>query len=799
MFTLLITACSNEDISVPAQVENDNETCELTFKVTISQPAVVSRTFNDGSSIEITSLCLLLFDEDGLYVGRKMADEVTNPTLIGNVYQGTYSVELAKTDEKRIIHFVANYSTDINDFPSSGNENSVLSQLNVTGTTDTYWQRMNVDGIRDIDGIKNSEGKYTVDNITTTVRLIRNFVAVEMEMSKDKDEEDNFLVDQDFLQGFVLYNEAKQGTVAPYFRNETGGFAEYTEGISYVTLTNSPDATSNPGQGYIGVEPINPTTNRYDKTVPVDGEENTDFTKTQKYTYERSYPSDKVNDPTFVIMKGRYNSKIWYYRVDIAKDFKYLHLLRNFRYILQITKTCEGYSNISDAINGSSFNHLVDISIKVEEITDGETTLRVTPTDITVVNGTESVLINYDCKYTGEGELEVSVSDPFTPEINNARTIINSITSPSTSTLSGTLTVELKSFFTESGQSNLIGGLEIQRFEVRTSNGLTREVRISLVDKLNFNPKFMGPDADNLYHYQYTLPNDLPESMFPMEIYLYEETGSFTPESGEQLSVDLIPDPNNKGRQTWRYKKIMTYAEYKNSNNFVSTNNGKVFTAKFKANGNLSGSYTMTIKNDYAYNGSATLQEATIITVTESDGTNDGILSWKKSITPSEQTITISLNNDSEWNYTLVGENFSVTKDNNNENTLKITPKNTSEEVENTLIIKTEDGMTKKIALKVVGKIIKTLNLTLLYQLDKNYNITANATITNYTSGITATLGEYDTSTGKWPLTIEYEEGMESTHSITFSYTRRYNTTFTNNSTIQSLLDNQTVTLTYQW
>jgi len=241
----------------------------------------------------------------------------------------------------------------------------------------------------------------------------------------------------------------------------------------------------------------------------------------------------------------------------------------------------------------------------------------------------------------------------------------------------------------------------------------------------------------------------------------------------------------------------MTYAEYKNSNNFVSTDNGKVFTAKFKANGTLSGSYTMTIKNDYAYDGSATLQEATIITVTESDDTNDGVLSWKKGITASEQTITISLNNDSEWNYTLVGENFSVTMDNNNENILKITPKNISEEVENTLFIMTEDGMIKKIALKVVGKIRRTLDLTLRYQWDKNYDITANATITNYTSGIIATLGEYDNSTGKWPLTIEYEEGMESTHSITFSYTGRY-ATFTNNSTIQSILDNQTVTLTYQ-
>ena len=236
-------------------------------------------------------------------------------------------------------------------------------------------------------------------------------------------------------------------------------------------------------------------------------------------------------------------------------------------------------------------------------------------------------------------------------------------------------------------------GLERQSFEVRTSNGLTRKVRINLVDKINFSPYFLGPAADGLYQYQYTLPRDLPESMFPMEIYLYEETGSFTPASGEELSVDLISDPNNDGRQTWRYKKVMTYAEY-------TADSDKIFVSKFKANGTLSGSYTMDITNEYAFKGSATLQEATIITVTESDGTNDGILSWEKDAASSSQTVSISLNKANvNWSYTI-GENFTATREGN---VLTITPTSMKEETESSLTVMTEDRMIESITLKVVG------------------------------------------------------------------------------------------------
>ena len=771
LFTLLITACSNEDIAVPSQTEEGGETCKLTFKVAIPQPSVASRAFNGGSSIEITSLCLLIFDDNGLMVGRKLAESVTNPTLQSDVYQGTYQVELSKTDEMRIIHFVANYSSDIDDYPSSGNENSVLSQLNVTGTTDAYWQRMVVDGFKDTDGKTNSEGKYTIDNITETVRLIRNFVAVKMEAAVDASGKS--LIPEGFLQGYVLYNEAKQGTVAPYFRNETGGFANYSTGISYTALTNN---ISDGGQGYIGVEPVTPTTNRYDNTAPQDA----DFTNTEKYTYERSYPTDNIDTPTFIIMKGLYNKTTYYYRVDIAQNFENLHLLRNFRYILQITKTCEGYTTINDAINGSSFNHLVDINIKVEEITDGETTLKVTPTDITVVNGTASVKVNYECTYDGEGtDPSVSVSNPFTPEIDESRVVISNITAPSG--LSGELTVTLNSFFKSDGTSNLVGGLERQRFEVRTSNGLTREVRINLIDKINFNPTFVGPDGDGNYQYQYNLPSDLPECMFPLEIYFYEETGSFTPASGEQLSVDLIPDPNNEGRQTWRYKKVMTYQDY-------TQDTDKKFVAKFKSNGTLSetATYTMKITNEYAYNGSASLRRATIIKIEDNDATKDGELVWYVGETSSGQTASVTINNaDLEWSYNTP-TNFTVTRSGN---TFTFTPKSMASEVEETFTVTTADGMVDELVLKVVEKPVETtVWLTMECKYNNYYTETitdAAPTITISDTNITASFGSYDRTKG-WPLTINNAD-QSTTATITFTR-RMYYGTYTKTVNIADLL-----------
>ena len=352
--------------------------------------------------------------------------------------------------------------------------------------------------------------------------------------------------------------------------------------------------------------------------------------------------------------------------------------------------------------------------------------------------------------------------------------------------MSGELTVTLNSFFKSDGTSNLVGGLERQRFEVRTSNGLTREVRINLIDKINFNPTFVGPDGDGNYQYQYNLPSDLPECMFPLEIYFYEETGSFTPASGEQLSVDLIPDPNNEGRQTWRYKKVMTYQDY-------TQDTDKKFVAKFKSNGTLSetATYTMKITNEYAYEGSALLRRATIIKIEDNDATKDGELVWYVGETSSSQTASVTISNANvEWSYNTL-TNFTVDRTGN---TFTFTPKSKSmaSEVKETFTVTTADGMTDELVLKVVEKpkettIWLTMKYTYNFFGEKTEIITDTApTITISDTNITASFGSYDRTKG-WPLTINNAD-QSTTATITFTRQGMYGTTYTKKVNIADLL-----------
>ena len=607
MILPLLYSCNEEAIVNPALQESD--TCELRFTVTIPQPSVVSSRAITDENPTISSLTLILFDENGLYKGKKEADPVTlNPTKQDDgTYEGTYTVTLGRTEEKRIIHFVANCA--VGDFETNTHENVVLPTLVVDSPQDAYWQRMSVTGI----GLDENKDNIT-DNLPD-VRLIRNFVAINVTESAGlitgNDE------NEPFIQGYALYNEATKGTVAPYFREE-GSFPLYSTDITYTELNGT--------QKYMGIEPSGIS---YDSTNPLEA----DFTKDEKYTYERSY-SDQTNaqNPTFIVLEGLYNNETYYYRVDIAKDFKFYQLLRNFRYIININTICAGYTTIDQAIKGSSFNNLIDVGIKVEEITDGVTSLYVSPTDITVVNGTQSVEIGYKCETDLEG-VTMSISALFDPEVTHP---VISSTLPAANTtgiedLEGVVTVNLIEYFKKDASNNyevdattgryistMSGNKQIQSFEIRTSNGLYRRVRINLVDKIEFNPVFVGPDSEGKYVYQYTLPDELPESMFPLEIYLYEPTNSFTPVVGQGLSVDLI-DATTTSTGTWRYKKTLSYEEY-------LADGDKIFSYKFVANEelNVEAEYTMSVSNEYAYTDAATLS----VTGITGNDVNNGVMTW---------------------------------------------------------------------------------------------------------------------------------------------------------------------------
>lgn len=548
----LFSACSNDEIFIET---TEQDTCEVTFDVTIPQAAVASRSFNDGT---INNLTLLLFDKNGVLVVKQTATEIIQPSS-GNDNKGKYKVTLAQSNEKRIAHFVANYKGNIG---NSGTEDEILSALNVSDATDAYWQRMVLDNGVYID----KDGTSSIG----TVRLIRNFACVRV-----TDE-----TGDGFLQGYALVNEPRQGTVAPYYRNAKGGFPSFTEGKTYAEFED---------EGYYGVEPV--ITDLYDTSTPGDRE----FTTEEKYVYERNHSGDNLENPTFIIVKGKIDGETYYYRVDIAKNLKYYNLLRNFRYIIQINNvTGKGYGSPEAAKNGASYNN-VDVELKVEEITDRSNTLKVTPTDKTVVNGTTQLYINYD----------YSCSEPSLNEVKavftqNGKAITN------VEKVSGSqFLVTLKNY----ENTGVEGGKQTETFTITTGSGLSRKVRITLIDKFYFlDPEITAPGGsdDSYYKYSFTIPSELVESMFPLELLIRESTCSFTPAPGEQMSVELIDDPDNPGRQTWCYKKVLKWADYDQLE-------GTRVECRFKANDVIENDKTFTVTNKitneyFANNGEATLK-----------------------------------------------------------------------------------------------------------------------------------------------------------------------------------------------
>ena len=591
LLTLLTTSCSNEDITLSA--ENNDGKSKITFAVSIPQFAVSSRAFNDNNDVSnVTKLDVLVFDDNGIYIAKPI---VTLEKTDGKS-TGYYSMSLETTTDIRHLHFIANYTDEIA-VPTNDviNENMLLSSLKVNNGTDAYWQRITLNGVSEPED--ENEDKLT-DGIPI-IHLIRNFAAIQLVETNDLDTK-NTGENIAFIQGYALYHAPLQGSVAPILRNDVlGGFAKYTTEISYDALV---------AQGYIGFEPSG---------VDLDQESPTTFDINEKYTYERSQGvnGSHTANPTCIIMKGKYNDNPYYYKIDIAEDYKNFHLLRNFRYIITINKACAGYGSLDDAIKGSSFNQLVDVGIKIEEITDGETTLTVSPTDITLINGVDQELeVDFKCTSTKTSTPTVKLQGPY--DAKPTTNFITDITSGSNELIistnengekvlnvnEGTLIVAIDEL-----TSDEIGDRQVQTFEIATSDGLSRKVQITLIDKFIFDPTFTGPNDDELYEYTFHIPTYLPESMFPLEIYLTEPTCSFTPASGENLSVDWI-EPTSTSQGTWRYKKVLTWNEY-------SQNSTGVYTCYFKANEEITETKTMTVSNRYAYDGIATLAVPTTITI----------------------------------------------------------------------------------------------------------------------------------------------------------------------------------------
>ena len=554
------TSCSNEEMDAPLM---DKETVELTFSVDIPEMQVASRAFSGDNEVSnVTSLQLLVFDATS---GMMIAC----PTAIISTMDGDtdflkhYKVKLPKMVEPCIIHFVANAAT-VN--AQLGTEEKILSQVNVSKETGAYWNRITVNGI---------DENTTLEHVS----LIRNFACIEVTDGTGANGTDG-----GFLEGFILVNEPNSGTVAPYFGGSTLGFADFN---AYLSEAGEKSAYTKVTNHYIGIEPVN---NTYDGNVS----DTETFNEDSKYIYERTYGDlTNVQSPTYVVVKGKFGEKSYFYRIDISENLKNLHLIRNFKYKLIINAVTEkGYDTPENAAGGSSFNNLVNVDIRVEKVSDGTNTLKVSPTDITVVNGVNET-VDFDYEFTGNPHtsawVEWTAGNVFTYiELNS----------------DGKITATLKGY-----NNGVTGGKQSQTFEVRggtKSNYVSRTVNINLINRQSFTVNASKNGTNHSLNI--TIPPGLFKSMFPLEIIISEVNSNsqnifctFTPIVNQTYPLEIEYITNNSNTRIWGYKLTIPWSE-------DIQGNGITVNAQFKANSSFTGNKYMKVENKYA--------ETSIVTIT---------------------------------------------------------------------------------------------------------------------------------------------------------------------------------------
>ena len=560
LFSWFATSCSNEEMDVPLM---DKETVELTFSVDIPEMQVASRTFSGDNKVSnVTSLQLLVFDATS---GMMIAC----PTAIISTMDGDtdflkhYKVKLPKMVEPCIIHFVANAAI-VN--AQLGTEEKILSQVNVSNETGAYWNRITVNGI---------DENTTLERVS----LIRNFACIEVIDGTGADGTDG-----GFLEGFILVNEPNSGTVAPYFGGSTLGFADFN---AYLSEAGEKSAYTKVTNHYIGIEPVN---NTYDGNVS----DTETFNEDSKYIYERTYGDlTNVQSPTYVVVKGKFGEKSYFYRIDISENLKNLHLIRNFKYKLIINAVTEkGYDSPSKAAAGSSFNNLVNVDIRVEKVSDGTNVLKVSPTDITVVNGVNET-VDFDYEFTGNPNtsawVEWTAGNVFTYiELNS----------------DGKITATLKGY-----NNGVTGGKQSQTFEVRggtESNYVSRTVNINLINRQSFTVNASKNGTNHSLNI--TIPPGLFKSMFPLEIIISEVNSNsqnifctFTPIVNQTYPLEIEYITNNSNTRIWGYKLTIPWSEDIQGNEIT-------VNALFKANSSFTGNKYMKVENKYA--------ETSIVTIT---------------------------------------------------------------------------------------------------------------------------------------------------------------------------------------
>lgn len=632
--TALLTGCAKEDFgndeAAPA-----NGKVALTFHVAVPKTQVSTRamgdkfTFSEGTD----HLRVAVFSIAGYLSEYVEASSVTKNEALTNQVDDAVNVYdfkvLLSIDPNAVsAHLIINGPEAL---PFKSEAESMASAYSQNGV-DAYWQRIDLSGIgidikrklNESSGIMepvlDSEGNYTMSDETkarfspsntvngktiNAIEMIRNYAKIVVKSTTDDFE----------AESIYLVNAPDKGSVAPY--NASGNFMTAYGSLDYSAIKSS----------YSGFMPSNTKC----ETEISESLDYTSFTPAGEgvYLYERTAPTGNDKNATFLLVYGTYKangtSSKCYYKLDLSDTEGYYTIYRNFIYEITISGVQKkGQSTASDAItSGGSgdLSHDTNAS-KLDDVSNGYSRIVVSYTDSTIISGGSGVsglILKY--KYFPDAASSTVANDKASISINQGGLTGNVLSSENgTSQYGGTVNGNSSTgylevmgsnennttdndwrriYYSTTAPSNAAKAQTIVITGGEGSSAISRTITLRLLPMQILTVECLDPTLDHVLDTTYikketgsavdvkvSIPNDLPESMFPLIFTLESDAGSITPREGDNLPVTsgktIDTKTSNTSKVAIQYHKTLTYDEYVAAEN---QSTGKAsFICKFKTN-----------------------------------------------------------------------------------------------------------------------------------------------------------------------------------------------------------------------
>ena len=584
-----LVSCQKDNVLVQ-QEQNGKVTVSLDFVT--PEPVAMTKAFGETADLEDNGLWVAVY-ESGYRCEVVQAENLTESPAGSGKY--TCKLTLSVTENKRNLHFISMEGFTAADAPY---EETRLGSLTSEGGVDAYWQIRTLNNIPyDVPTLKSA-----LEGSTGSITLIRNFAKVTMSVSST--------VTNFEMTSFKVFNTPNKGYLAPYVPNYvptgdpakseyeshfTSNFISDYDGLEYKGTTTP--LKSGALDVYPGRMPNGCTLNGYDDTYI--GGANFIAAGQSDYFYERPVP---VETPAFIIVKGKFGANetarasapYTYYKINLRdKDDEYYALLRGFRFKVNILEViAEGYSTVLEAYNSAGSG---DISTSLEyssisNISDGVCRLFVNATSFTAIKaGTievkykfipdvenasttvkNTVLNNFDATTnTGVSITVKNPADGIQPSIAKNSSDEWDYTVGTTDDADGWRTITVKTNAPNNLYKEQVINIRGRGNDGTNTTVLQRDVHIIVRPTLTLYAEMaegyssIGFGKDKNVKLNFWMEDELPESIFPLNVKVEAGKLTLTPAPGEQLPVESGQSASTSDpKPAFYFVKTVTWSDY---------------------------------------------------------------------------------------------------------------------------------------------------------------------------------------------------------------------------------------------